>query len=169
MTNMTHIIETALLVLAAYLVGCVLGYGLRRMLHAASGTREITLPPQPLPATAPRAPTPAARLAARVDEPLAVPKTTAAARPGHKAAEGRPPALTEARDGKPDNLKQIKGIGPKIEASLHGLGVFHFDQIATWSKPNAEWVETHLAFKGRVRRERWIEQALELMRVGADA
>ncbi|MEL6782437.1 MAG: hypothetical protein AAFO51_08675, partial [Pseudomonadota bacterium] len=48
------------------------------------------------------------------------------------AAEGpgtKPETLSAARDGGPDNLKEIKGIGPKLEALLHSMGFYHFDQV----------------------------------------
>ena len=35
------------------------------------------------------------------------------------------------RGGKADDLKRIKGIGPKIEGLLNDLGVYHYDQIAS--------------------------------------
>ena len=77
--------------------------------------------------------------------------------------------LAAPRPGGADNLKQIKGIGPKIEASLHGLGIYHLDQIAGWNKANADWVDAKLTFKGRIRRERWVEQAAELCKTKASA
>ena len=64
-----------------------------------------------------------------------------------------------ARDGKPDDLKKIKGVGPKIEGILNELGVYHFDQIAGWDEANKAWVDTRLKFKGRIDREDWIAQA----------
>ncbi len=59
----------------------------------------------------------------------------------------------------PDDLKRISGIGEKIEVALNGLGVYTFEQIASWSEENVAWVDEHLVFKGRVKRENWIEQA----------
>ena len=41
MTNLAHIAETALLVSAAYLLGCILGYAARRILHAGRGMRQV--------------------------------------------------------------------------------------------------------------------------------
>ncbi|HUV32473.1 MAG TPA: ABC transporter, partial [Devosiaceae bacterium] len=55
--------------------------------------------------------------------------------------------------------QRIKGIGPKLEATLNGLGVYHFDQIAGWSRGNIEWVDAYLSFKGRIDREDWVAQA----------
>ncbi|MHA6691929.1 hypothetical protein [Devosia sp. A449] len=44
MSNLAPIGETALLLAAAYLIGCIVGYGLRRTLHAARGTRQVGRP-----------------------------------------------------------------------------------------------------------------------------
>lgn len=71
----------------------------------------------------------------------------------------KPAMLTEARGGSADDLKRIKGVGPKIEGILNGLGIFHFDQIAAWDQANKDWVDDHLSFKGRIDREEWIPQA----------
>jgi len=71
----------------------------------------------------------------------------------------RPEGYAGARDGVPDDLKVIKGIGPQNEARLNALGVFHFDQIAAWTPEEARWVGSYLAFPGRIEREGWIAQA----------
>ncbi|GKY86951.1 hypothetical protein [Sinisalibacter aestuarii] len=80
---------------------------------------------------------------------------------GGGAGEGRKPAtLAAPRDGKADDLKQIKGIGPKLEALCHRLGFYHFDQIAGWSADEIAWVDANLeGFKGRVSRDGWVGQA----------
>jgi predicted flap endonuclease-1-like 5' DNA nuclease len=68
--------------------------------------------------------------------------------------------LSAARDGGPDNLKEIKGVGPKLEQLLHSLGVFHFDQVASWTANEVAWVDANLkGFKGRVSRDKWVDQA----------
>ena len=72
----------------------------------------------------------------------------------------RPEALSAARAGGPDNLKLIKGVGPKLEKLLHRLGFFHFDQVANWSAEEVAWVDENLeGFKGRVTRDDWVAQA----------
>ena len=70
----------------------------------------------------------------------------------------RPHYFVQA-EGDADDLKKISGIGPKIENTLNELGIFHFSQIADWTKANIEWVNAYLSFKGRVEREDWISQA----------
>ena len=77
-------------------------------------------------------------------------------------AFGRPEALAAPRDGEADNLRQINGITPQLESSLHQLGVYHFDQIANWDQKAMHWVDTHLSLKGRVAKEKWLEQARDL-------
>jgi len=75
--------------------------------------------------------------------------------------EGSKPAtLSAARDGNADDLKRIKGIGPKLEKLCNSLGFYHFDQIAAWSADEVAWVDANLeGFKGRVTRDTWVEQA----------
>ncbi len=70
-----------------------------------------------------------------------------------------PELLTAPRGGKGDDLKRIKGVGPKLEGVLHELGFYHFDQIANWSRENIAWVDSRLKFKGRIERDDWISQA----------
>ena len=80
-----------------------------------------------------------------------------------KVGGKRPEALSEARDGKPDDLKVISGVGPKLEALLHSLGIYHYDQIAKWKKSELAWIDEHLeGFKGRASRDNWVSQAAAL-------
>ena len=85
------------------------------------------------------------------------------------SGEGAKPAtLTEAREGGPDNLKEIKGVGPKLEQLLHSMGFYHFDQIANWTDDEVAWVNANLeGFKGRVSRDNWVEQA-KILASGGD-
>ena len=84
------------------------------------------------------------------------------------ARDGKPELLKKARKGGPDDLKMIKGVGPKMEGLLHKLGVFHFDQVGAWRKKEVEWVDENLeGFKGRVSRDEWVKQAKVLAKGGA--
>ncbi|MCB1339351.1 MAG: hypothetical protein KDK10_18490 [Maritimibacter sp.] len=72
----------------------------------------------------------------------------------------KPATLKKARGGKPDDLKQIKGVGPKLEKLCNELGFWHFDQIAAWTADEVAWVDANLqGFKGRVSRDGWVDQA----------
>lgn len=80
----------------------------------------------------------------------------------------KPEMLTGARDGGADNLKEIKGVGPKMEKMLNEMGVYHFDQVAGWSAQEVAWVDANLkGFKGRVSRDGWVEQA-KILAAGGD-
>jgi NADH-quinone oxidoreductase subunit E len=76
--------------------------------------------------------------------------------------EGDRPEAASVTAGEEDNLKRIKGIGPKNEDQLNELGIYKFAQIAAWSDENVKWVEGYLAFRGRISREDWIGQAKAL-------
>jgi NADH-quinone oxidoreductase subunit E len=59
-----------------------------------------------------------------------------------------------------DDLKLIKGVGPKLEKLLNEMGFFHYDQIAKWGQAELAWVDANLeGFIGRASRENWIDQA----------
>jgi len=113
---------------------------------------------------------PEAKTAAPVKKPAAAKKAPTASKPAAEKTESavglddaeRPVALAAPEGGKADDLKRIKGIGPKIEDILHSIGVFHFHQIALWNDDNKIWVDGYLRFKGRIDREDWINQAKTL-------
>jgi predicted flap endonuclease-1-like 5' DNA nuclease len=80
----------------------------------------------------------------------------------------RPATLTAPRDGGADDLKRIKGIGPKLEKLCNDMGFYHFDQIAAWTADEVAWVNANLqGFKGRVSRDEWVAQA-KLLAWGAE-
>ncbi len=91
------------------------------------------------------------------------PATPATAGAGPVSDEHKPQLLTAPTGGRADDLKLIWGVGPKLEEMLHGLGVFHFAQMAAWTDMNLAWVDQNLGgFKGRAVRDKWIEQARKL-------
>jgi NADH-quinone oxidoreductase subunit E len=113
------------------------------------------------------APAPKAKSAAKP----AVDKTADAEKSGSGAqatASGKKPRTMKApRKAGADDLKLIKGIGPKLEATVNAMGFFHFDQIAKWGQDELAWVDENLeGFKGRASRDNWVEQAGRLARGG---
>lgn len=73
------------------------------------------------------------------------------------------PKTLDAPEGEPDDLKRIRGVGPKLQDMLNGMGVYHFDQIASWGPEEVAWVDHNLeGFKGRVSRDDWVTQAKTL-------
>ena len=81
-------------------------------------------------------------------------------------ADGRTasPALLKApRGGKGDDLGLIWGVADKTAKRLNELGIWHFDQIANWTPADVAWFEAQMdGFKGRVTRDKWIEQSQKL-------
>ncbi len=168
---MTHyLIELALWVLAFYFLGCLFGWALRNLFGRAeqpvATPEKVVAAPVPayVPPPAPVA-KPAPVLAPVVVAPALRPAPVPVAAPAPVAAPmatgkmERPKGLSAARGGKADDLQRISGIGPKNEAILHNLGFFHFDQIAEWTATQVAWVDDHLRFGGRIKREEWIKQA----------
>jgi predicted flap endonuclease-1-like 5' DNA nuclease len=114
---------------------------------------------------------PAARNQALIDappvaataEPVPVPPAPPAGLAGAgvavaAAVEDRALARNDAPDG--DDLTRIKGLGPKLAATLASLGVTRFEQIAAWSDADIERIDAQLGrFQGRIARDNWVEQA----------
>lgn len=68
-----------------------------------------------------------------------------------------------------DDLLLLKGIGPKLAETLQGLGINRFDQIASLSASEVERLDNQLgAFRGRLARDRVVEQAEYLSRNDID-
>ncbi len=66
-------------------------------------------------------------------------------------------------DGKPDDLKVIKGIGPKFEKDLHSKGIYYYRQIANWKAADVKMVEGVIdSIPGRIARDEWVKQAKKL-------
>lgn len=111
---------------------------------------------------APAAEALAAREEADIKAKLATLSADASPEDKANAVGARPVGLKAARAGKADKLQRIKGIGPVNEKKLNALGIYHFDQIAAWTRPEIRWVGTYLSFPGRIDREEWTSQAATL-------
>ncbi len=82
----------------------------------------------------------------------------------------KPSTLKAPRKTGADDLKQIRGVGPKLETLLNSMGFFHFDQVAKWTGAEVAWVDENLVgFKGRVSRDGWVDQARVLAEGGETA
>lgn len=105
-------------------------------------------------------------------KPKAAPKAQAAPKPAPAKAEAapagsgpgkKPRTMKAPRKSGADDLKLIKGVGPKMEAMLNGMGFWHWDQVAKWGPDEVAWVDQNLeGFKGRVSRDNWVDQAKRL-------
>ncbi|MEM1051756.1 MAG: helix-hairpin-helix domain-containing protein [Pseudomonadota bacterium] len=71
-----------------------------------------------------------------------------------------PAATPAAAPQGSDDLRRIKGLGPKLVTILAEQGVTSFAQIASWSEADIERVDATLGrFSGRITRDQWVEQA----------
>jgi NADH-quinone oxidoreductase subunit E len=139
------------------------------------GFHKADAPPSPLAHAAPKpaaaAPaTPSAVVTAPSAPPPAAAVPVTAPAPAAAAGEAARPAGLAAPEGAADDLKQIKGVGPKLEKMLNGMGYWHFRQIAAWTPAEVAWVDDNLeGFKGRVTRDDWVSQARVLAGGGSTA
>lgn len=114
------------------------------------------------------APTPAApidQVAAPEPVPPAAPVTApkpAAPQPVDDPVAPTPPA--PAPTALAGDITQLKGLGPKLAATLADLGITRVDQIAAMTPADLADLDARLgAFKGRPTRDRWAEQAALLV------
>ena len=69
----------------------------------------------------------------------------------------------EGADGEPDDLKQIRGIGPAIEKRLHEQGIVTVAQIASLDDDACEGLAAAIKVSAdKIRRDQWVEQARSL-------
>ena len=81
------------------------------------------------------------------------------------ASNAAVPAAAVADIG--DDLTRIDGIGPRLAATLHAMGVERFAQVAAWDAAACERIDHELwGFPGRIAAERWVEQAAALAHEG---
>lgn len=76
------------------------------------------------------------------------------------AATRDPEPVIKVSDGNGDDLTRIKGVGPKLAATLESLGVTSFAQVAAWDDAEIDRIDAQLGrFEGRIRRDDWVGQA----------
>ncbi len=139
---------------------------------AEAGSARLAVNPKVKPGTTASSGAPSAGKVSRAKA------RTEVAEPVHPYVEAAPAvALSPAdrnrpagipRPDRPDDLKLISGIGPKIEATLNGLGIYTYAQIAGWKKAEREWVDGFLRFRGRIDRDDWVKQAKALNKGGVE-
>lgn len=109
--------------------------------QAAAQTLDV-IEPQP-------SPKPAVQETAQEISDLKAKSASAPAKPVDKA--------------EPDDLKLIKGVGPKLEELLLENGVTQFSQIAAWDDAQVDhFAEVLGRMGGRIRSDDWVAQAQTL-------
>ncbi|MEM5468683.1 NADH-quinone oxidoreductase subunit E [Celeribacter marinus] len=135
----------------------------------ASAAKKTPPKPAPVQKSAVQQAAAAKKAAKAVDAPkaAAAPKSAAAPKADAAVSEGKKPRTMSApRKAGADDLKMLKGVGPKLEQTLNALGFYHFDQVAKWTADEITWVDDNLKFKGRIERDGWVEQAKILAQGG---
>lgn len=70
---------------------------------------------------------------------------------------------TPVADGEADDLRKLKGVGPKLVTVLTSLGITRYEQIANWTEEDIDRIDAQLgSFAGRIHRDNWVEQATYL-------
>ena len=88
---------------------------------------------------------------------------------GREIAAGAAAFVEPGSGGAPDDLRQLKGVGPRLAGMLNQRGLTRFDQIAALSPEQIEAIDRELgAFRGRFERDRIAEQADYLARGDLD-
>ncbi len=95
--------------------------------------------------------------------PKAEPKAEASKEDAPVESAGTKPEMFAEAPADKDDLKKISGVGPKLEETMNGLGIYKFSQVASWTNDEIMWVDDNLSFKGRIERDDWIGQAKELI------
>jgi len=77
--------------------------------------------------------------------------------------------IVPGAEGPPDNLQTMKGVGPKLAAQLNACGITRFEQLARLNPNEVEMVDARMGpFRGRIERDRLVEQADCLARGDSD-
>lgn len=104
------------------------------------------------------------RLKSELASATAAPRTIAQPSPQAKTEKPQPLMASPAKKQEPDELTRINGIGPVLKKKLNNLGIDTFQQIADFTQADIDRVNGQLSFKGRIEREKWVEQAKKLAR-----
>lgn len=68
-----------------------------------------------------------------------------------------------------DDFCRLKGVGPKFADALHAIGFMRFEQLAHLTPTEIDRIDSQLgAFRGRLTRDRIVEQADYLARDDID-
>ena len=154
-------------ILLALLVGIVVGFWIfraRRNRREEASRLEADRAAQP--AAVPPPPPPSAPLAAPRDEGDGVGDSMAAATAdvaGEVLGVDAHPDVAE--DGEADNLQTLKGVGPKLASQLNAAGITRFAHLARLGPDDLARLDEQMgAFRGRLTRDRVVEQASYLAR-----
>ncbi len=126
---------------------------------AKTAAPKAAAPKAAKPKTTPKAAAPKPAVAKDVAPKAEKPKASKTAAPKVAAPKAAAPKAAKAAKG-PDNLRLIKGLGPKLNTMLNDLGVTRFDQIAGLDAKAVAALDAKLGtFAGRITRDNFVDQA----------
>ena len=153
-------------VLIAIAIGLITGFLIFRPKQRVTLTRD-SAPVRPhMAAPAPAAaPVPARRMRDGEGEGLASEAAAAVSDVTGQIIGAPVHSNLPGSQGVPDDLQRMKGVGPKLAALLNAKGLMRFEQIAALTPDDVERIDADLgAFRGRLTRDRVVEQAHYLAR-----
>lgn len=100
--------------------------------------------------------------AAEKAAPVAAAAATAAVAAGASSVDEKLGLIYSSAPENADDLKKISGVGPVLETKLNEAGLYTYKQVMDWSPANIEAFDDILSFKGRIERDKWVEQAKTL-------
>ena len=146
-------------ILVGLLIGIIVGYLIFRPRQRVTLSNDTPVRPHMAVSAKPRS-----EGRGIADEAAAAASDVAGQMLGSRVHEELPGAT-----GAPDDLRQLKGVGPKLATMLNERGLTRFDQIAKLSPGQVEAIDADLgAFRGRFARDRIVEQAHYLARGDLD-
>ncbi|RHW18792.1 hypothetical protein D1610_01140 [Sphingomonas gilva] len=164
--TIVHLVLIALLglavIVAVILVARIRARAARQRSAAEEASERLAEIHEVAPVTAPPPP------------PLADTPVVAAApldaAPATLAGDMEPAREVPAAPAQADDLTRMKGVGPKLAATLAGFGYTRFQQIGALSQIEADALDAQLgAFRGRLARDRVVEQARYLAKGDVEA
>ncbi|MDQ3075479.1 MAG: hypothetical protein M3Q88_07715 [Pseudomonadota bacterium] len=151
-------------ILVGLLIGLIVGYLVFRPRQRVSLSDDTPVRPHMAVAAEEPAPEPQPRRQGIADEAARATGDVAGQMLGANVSAQLPTS-----DGEPDNLQALKGVGPKLAAMLNAMGLTRYEEIASLSPGQVEAIDAELgAFRGRLTRDRVVEQAHYLSRGDLD-
>ncbi len=157
------VLQTLLLLLIFFLLGALVGCGLRKWLAPLSPGPGEGYGDGLAAAGASAGASGSLRKSAVSDnareaQVTLVPRATVSSQALERETDEQkelPPAAPPSAD----DLTRIKGVGVNLAKRLNQMGVTRFSQIAAWEAADIAQISQALGFSGRIEREEWVRQA----------
>jgi NADH-quinone oxidoreductase subunit E len=134
----------------------VAGFAAAAKIADATAKALVSAKPKPMTDAAPKQTV--AKQAQAPAKPSPAKSSASAAKPVATPQAAEPVATKAAHD----DLKQIGGIGPKLEQMLVANGITSFSQLAKMDDLSIQRLDNELNLGGRIARDEWAAQAKKL-------